>query len=97
MFRGNHIKIEMVAGRRAGSAVRLHEALKRKPILSLPRAEPETTLSYPATASAMKVLVADRIAREIRTRRCGRLLPYNEYLAILSKGIETPAVGPRVT
>ena len=89
MFRRNEIKITEVAGRRAGSTVRLHQALKRRPILSLPLAARETKLSYPAAASAMRVLVENGIAREITNRVRGRLFAYEDYLAILSEGVAT--------
>ena len=88
IFRRNENKITAVAGRRAGSAVRLHQALKRRPILSIPRAARETRLSYPAAASATKVLVENGIVREITNRKRGRLFAYDEYLDVLSEGID---------
>ena len=92
IFRRNENKITAVAGRRAGSAVRLHQALKRRPILSIPRAARETKLSYPAAASATQVLVENGIAREITNRVRGRLFAYDEYLDVLSEGIDASSL-----
>ena len=95
VFRRNESRITAVAGRRAGSAVRLHQALKRRPILSIPRAARETQLSYPAAASATNVLVENGIAREITNRVRGRLFAYDEYLEVLGEGIDaSPAESP---
>lgn len=95
VFRRNESRIAAVAGRRAGSAVRLHLALKRRPILSIPRAARETQLSYPAAASATNVLVENGIVREITNRLRGRLFAYDEYLDVLGEGIDaSPAESP---
>lgn len=75
-------------GRRAGSALRVHEALKGRPILSLPAVRDITGLSFPAVASAMDLLVELGIARELTGKRRDRLFAYDRYLAILSEGTE---------
>ena len=97
IFRRNENKITAVAGRRAGSAVRLHQALKRRPILSIPRAARETRLSYPAAASATGVLVENGIVREITNRMRGRLFAYDEYLDVLSEGIDASSEESRTS
>ena len=89
IFSRNETRIAAVAGRRAGSTLRVHQALKKRPFLSIPLAAAETMLSYPATASAMKVLVENGIAREITNRLRGRLFAYGEYLGVLSEGVDT--------
>jgi len=75
-------------GRRAGSALRVHEALKARPILSLPAICERTGLSFPAASSAMDLLVELGIARELTGRRRNRLFVYDRYLAILNEGTE---------
>ncbi len=75
-------------GRRAGSALRVHEALKTRPILSLPAARNITGLSFPAVSSAMDLLVELGIARELTGKRRDRLFAYDRYLEILSEGTE---------
>ncbi|MXY94341.1 MAG: Fic family protein [Caldilineaceae bacterium SB0670_bin_27] len=87
MFQENHDRIE-TTGRRAGSAVRVHEALKARPILSLLEVCKRTTLSFPTATRAMELLVEQGIAREITGKRRNRLFMYDRYLAILDEGTE---------
>jgi Fic family protein len=87
MFKGDRGRIEP-AGRRAGSALRVHEALKVRPILSMPEVCRSTGLSFPGASSAMALLVELAIARELTGRRRDRLFVYDRYLATLNEGIE---------
>ena len=87
MFQDNHNRIE-TTGRRAGSAVRVHEALKARPILHLSEVSKRTTLTFPTVTKAMELLVELRIAREITGRHRDRLFVYDQYLAILNEGTE---------
>ena len=89
MFQDNHNRIEKT-GRRAGSAVRVHEALKARPILPLSEVCKSTTLSFPTATRAMELLVEHGIAREITGKRRDRLFVYDQYLAILNEGTEPP-------
>ena len=89
MFDADRITIERF-GRRAGSALRVHEALKGRPILSLAEICKRTTLSFPAASSAMELLVEKGIAREITGRRRARLFAYHQYLQLLNEGAEMP-------
>jgi Fic family protein len=89
MFRDDRAKIEPT-GRRAGSALRVHEALKARPILSLSAICERTGLSFPAASSAMDLLAELRIARELTGKRRNRLFVYDRYLAILNEGTEAP-------
>lgn len=87
MFQKNHERIEKT-GRRAGSAVRVHEALKARPILPLSEVCKRTTLAFPTATRAMELLVEKGIAREITGKRRDRLFVYDKYLAILDGGTE---------
>ena len=89
MFQENHSRIENT-GRRAGSAVRVHEALKARPILPLSEVCKRTTLSFPTATRAMELLVEHGIAREVTGKRRDRLFVYDQYLAILNEGTEVP-------
>ncbi|MBN1836297.1 MAG: Fic family protein [Spirochaetales bacterium] len=75
-------------GRRAGSALRVHEALKARPLLSLAQVCRATGLSFPAASSGMGLLTDLGIARELTGRRRNRLFVYDQYLSILNEGIE---------
>lgn len=75
-------------GRRAGSALRLHEALKARPILSVAEACRRTGLSFPAASSAMDLLVTLGIARELTGKRRNRLFAYGSYMSALDERTE---------
>ena len=75
-------------GRRAGSALRVHDALSARPLLSLPEVRRRTGLSFPASSAAMGLLAELGIAREITSRRRNRLFVYDRYLSILNEGTE---------
>jgi Fic family protein len=77
-------------GRRAGSALRVHDGLKGRPISSMPEICRSTGLSFPAASSAMELLVELKIARELTGKRRNRLFAYDRYLTILNKGTEPP-------
>ena len=87
MFQENHSRIEMT-GRRAGSAIRVHEALKARPVLPLSEVCKRTALAFPTATRAMELLVEHGIAREITGKRRDRLFVYDRYLAILDEGTE---------
>jgi Fic family protein len=89
MFRDDRARIEP-KGRRAGSALRVHEAIKARPILSMPEICRTTGLSFPAASSAMNLLVELEIARELTGKRRNRLFVYDQYLATLNEGTEAP-------
>ena len=87
MFQDDRSRIETI-GRRAGSALRLYEALKTNPILRLSAAKHHSGLSFPTTSSAMEALVRLGIAREITGKRRDRLFVYDQYLSIFNEGTE---------
>jgi Fic family protein len=84
MFRTDRARIEP-SGRRVGSALRVHEALKARPILSLPEICRSTGLSFPAASSAMELLYGLGIVRELTGKRRDRLFVYDRYLASLNE------------
>ena len=87
MFRVDRSRIE-TTGRRAGSALRVHEALKARPILSMPEVSKSSGLSFPAASSGMERLVELGLARELTGKRRNRLFVYDQYLSTLSEGTE---------
>ena len=89
MFQHDRGRIE-TTGRRAGSAIRVHDALKTRPILTLNIISASTKLSFPAASSAMDMLVEMGIARELTGKRRNRLFVYEQYLSVLNEGTEAP-------
>jgi len=75
-------------GRVAGSALRVHQVLKERPILSLQEVRRRAGLSFPAASSGMRVLTALGVARELTGRKRNRLFGYDRYMAILNEGTE---------
>ncbi|MYA59335.1 MAG: Fic family protein [Chloroflexi bacterium] len=87
MFQKDRAMIE-AAGRRAGSALRVHEAIKARPVLSVSSAADATGLSFPAVSSAMNLLVELEIVRELTGRARNRVFAHDRYLADLAEGTE---------
>ncbi|MEW5981112.1 MAG: Fic family protein [Acidobacteriota bacterium] len=92
MFAADRLRIER-HGRRAGSALRVHEAIKSRPITSMAGACRATGLSFPAVSSAMDLLVELGIVREFTGKRRNRLFVYDGYLAVLNEGTEVQGLG----
>jgi Fic family protein len=88
-FRSDRSRLEG-AGRRAGSALRVHDAFKARPIQSMSSASEATGLSFPTVSSAMELLVELGIARELTGKRRNRLFAYDRYLDVLNEGTERP-------
>lgn len=87
VFEKDRRKIEKL-GRPAASALRVHQYLQSKPILSVPVAAKELGLSAPTVRKSIGHLVESEIVREITGKQRGRLFAYDGYLAILNKGTE---------
>jgi Fic family protein len=75
-------------GRAAGSAIRVHQALKERPIVSLRDVTQRTGLSLPAATSGMRILEELGIVAELTGMQRNRLFGYEKYLAIMSEGAE---------
>ncbi len=90
MFASDRTALQRGAGRRAGSVLRVHDALKAKPILSLSGVRAITALSFPTASSAMHLLVEQGIVRELTGKPRNRLFVYDRYLAILNEGTDAP-------
>jgi Fic family protein len=76
------------AGRKASSMLRVHDALKARPILGIADAASRTGLSFPTVASAVDALLQLGVVREITGRQRNRMFAYDRYLEILNEGTE---------
>ena len=90
VFASDRTAIEQHVGRRAGSALRVHDALTARPVVSLPQVCIHTSLSFPTASAAMQSLVEQGIARELTGRVRNRKFAYDRYLSILTEGTEVP-------
>lgn len=75
-------------GRRAGSALRVFDALRARPVSSVQQPTQLSGLTFPTASSAVDVLVSLGIAREMTGRRRNRIFIYDGYLDILNEGTE---------
>ena len=88
MFQEDRDHMQAASARRAGSVLRVHDALTRRVVLSLSVASRDTSLSFPTVASAMDLLVAHGIAREVTGRSRNRVFVYDRYLSVLNEEID---------
>jgi Fic family protein len=94
MFQGDRGKIRALA-RSAGSALRVHEALQRRPVASVASLVAQTGLTTPTVTSAISGLTHLGVVREITGRRRNRLFRYEAYLSLLQEGTEPLPERPR--
>jgi Fic family protein len=87
LFEEDRQKIEKI-GRAAGSALRVHQFMYRKPMCSIPMAAEALELTRPTIASAMRQFEELQIVREITGKQRDRLYVYRAYLDILNEGTE---------
>lgn len=73
-------------GRRAGSILRVLDILRQRPVVTLEVCSKHAGLSFPSTASAVKILAQQGVVRELTGRKRNRIFAYDKYLAILSEG-----------
>jgi cell filamentation protein, protein adenylyltransferase len=85
LFLKDRARIER-KGRAAGSALRVHDILKERPLISLQDVSRRTRLSFPAAAAGMRLLMNLGIARELTGRQRNRIFGYDRYLTILAEG-----------
>lgn len=87
LFDNDRRRLEAL-GRQAGSSLRVHELLQKKPILSIQNAGKVLKLSVPTVTTAVSHLLKLNILKELTGRRRNRLFVYKKYLAILNEGTE---------
>ena len=85
MFERDRARVQGL-GRRAGSALRVLEALKARPVLLLPEVARLSGLSFPAAAAGMGSLEELGIVREITGKKRNRVFAHSDYLSLLSEG-----------
>lgn len=81
---------ERVAGmpRIAGTALRVFNALRQRPLASSSTLASLSGVSIPSVNSTLAALTDMEIVREVTGRRRNRIFSYEKYLAILSEGTE---------
>jgi len=87
-FHEDRDRIQERGGRAIGSSLRVHDALRLRPVSTLKAICKLTRLSFPGAAAGMAILSELGIAREMTGRRRNRIFAYDRYLSILSEGTE---------
>ncbi len=75
-------------GRRAGSALRVHQSFIERPASNIGDLARGTGLSAPTVAAVLRALEGLGIVREVTGRQRGRIYTYERYLAVLRDGTE---------
>jgi Fic family protein len=75
-------------GRPASSALRVHQLLQTKPLITIPLAAQALGLSRPTVASSLTHLQEAHIVRETTGRQRSRAFVYTRYLTLLNEGTE---------
>jgi Fic family protein len=87
LFASDRRRLESL-GRQGGSALRVHQLLQKKPILSIQSAAKNLKLSVPTVTTAVARLRKLNILKETTGRQRNRLFVYQKYLDILNEGTE---------
>lgn len=85
LFREDRTRIEGL-GRVAGSALRVHECLTRRPLGTVAKLAEQSRLSVPAVTNALEALAKLGIVHEITGRKRNRVFAYSRYLGLLGEG-----------
>ncbi|MFZ5763871.1 MAG: Fic family protein [Thermodesulfobacteriota bacterium] len=76
------------SGRTAANALRVLDALRRRPLCSLRQLCHDSGMTFPTATKAMLKLMELGIVRELTGQRRNRLFVYDGYLSILNEGGE---------
>ncbi len=87
LFDEDRRKVEGL-GRKAGSAQRVLDQLRRHPITTIPNAVAQLHLTAPTIRSAIQSLETLGIVREITGKQRDRIYLYDQYVRILDQGTE---------
>jgi Fic family protein len=87
LFKDDAFRIQEL-GRITATALRIFDALRARPILTLKEVCKRTGISFPAAAKGMDAVIKLGLARELTGRQRNRVFVYDQYLSILNEGTE---------
>jgi len=87
LFKDDAFRIQEL-GRITATALRIFDALRARPILTLKEVCKRTGISFPAAAKGMDAIIKLGLARELTGRQRNRIFVYDQYLSILNEGTE---------
>ncbi|HPW17361.1 MAG TPA: Fic family protein [Candidatus Aminicenantes bacterium] len=76
-------------GRKAGSALRIHQVLQSRPVVSAPFLARIAKMSPPTVAATLASLQQHKIIREVTGRKRKRVYVYKRYLDLMNEGTES--------
>jgi Fic family protein len=82
------------SGRGAATTLRVLQALRERPLVTLNDLSRRANISFPTAAKVMAGLVEIGLAREITGNRRNRVFAYDRYVAILAEGTEPLSESP---
>ena len=88
-FKEDRARIES-KGRGGNAALRVHQALQVRPILSISKAKEQTGLSYPGARAGLRLLEELDLVREITGKSRNWRFAYSRCLELLIEGTERP-------
>ena len=87
LFKDDTAKAQAL-GRGATTALRVLDALRHRPVLTLTEVARRAAVTFPTATKGMEALIELGIARERTGSRRNRVFVYDRYLEILSEGTE---------
>ena len=87
LFQNDIERVESL-GRSSETALRVFDALRRRPVTDIDHLARETGIAYSTAARAVEALVGLDVLRELTGRQRGRVFAYGRYVEILSEGAE---------
>lgn len=87
MFEGHRQQISRL-GRSAPSALRVHEFMQARPVVTIQALADGLKTSFPTASGALEKLAELGIIRETTGKQRGRIYAYSDYLALLDRGTE---------
>ena len=87
LFEEDQARIEQL-GRPAGSALRVHLYLQKRPVISIAKLADQIGMTRPTAATAIRHLSNLGIVRELTGKERHRLFVYDGYVKLLSEGAE---------
>ena len=87
MFDAHRQQIQTL-GRSAPSALRVHEFMQARPIVTVQTVADALETSFPTAGNALGKLADLKIVRETTGKQRGRVFVYSDYLALLDRGTE---------
>ena len=87
MFREDAERVQTI-GRAAPSALRVFNALRERPLITLGQVLQHAGISFPTATKGMQALMTLGLVRELTGQQRNRVFIYDRYLSILNEGTE---------